>query len=167
MSYAYPRNIGTSTLPSFVPSKSLRTADRPWGGLPRAAKQWIAEVADSLRTTRLRNRDEVQRSSILVLKRVFTIANAIILLWILTLWWGERTVFRESIEACAWENWESWVSCSWHYCPLEMQSCYGNVTDRWCYASLKMQHHIMSPSSPTRNSLIPTPTPAGHGHSQP
>ncbi|KAJ5547452.1 hypothetical protein N7494_005037 [Penicillium frequentans] len=108
MSYAYPRNIGASTLPSFTPSKSPRTVDHPWSGFPRAAKQWIAEGADSLRTARPRNRHDVRRSAVLVFKRVFTIANAVILLWVLTLWWGERTVFRKSIEACAWENWESW-----------------------------------------------------------
>lgn len=30
--------------------------------------------------------------------------------WILTLWWGERVVFRRSIEQCAWDRWETWVS---------------------------------------------------------
>lgn len=42
--------------------------------------------------------------------RLFTIANALVVLWLFTLWWGERTVFQESLEACAWENWEQWVS---------------------------------------------------------
>ena len=30
--------------------------------------------------------------------------------WILTLWWGERVVFRRSIAQCAWDRWETWVS---------------------------------------------------------
>lgn len=48
-------------------------------------------------------------------KAVFSVANALILLWVWTLWWGERTVFRESLESCAWGNWEHWVSwfCGW------------------------------------------------------
>lgn len=44
------------------------------------------------------------------LRRIFTIANGLIALWVFTLWWGERTVFRESVESCVWGNWEHWVS---------------------------------------------------------
>jgi len=33
----------------------------------------------------------------------------VILMWIFTLWWGERTVFQEHIDACVWDNWEHWV----------------------------------------------------------
>lgn len=51
----------------------------------------------------------MQSSARLVLKRLVSIANAVILLWIFTLWRGERTVFQESIDACAWEAWEAWV----------------------------------------------------------
>lgn len=43
-------------------------------------------------------------------KVIFTIPNALIVLWICTLWWGERTVFRDSVESCVWSDWEKWVS---------------------------------------------------------
>ena len=33
-----------------------------------------------------------------------------IVLWVISLWWGERVVFRRSVETCAWDRWESWVS---------------------------------------------------------
>ncbi|KAJ5765909.1 hypothetical protein N7520_005468 [Penicillium odoratum] len=107
MSYAYPRNIGPSTLPSFIPSKT-RTLDRTWDDLPGAAKRWIGEGANSIRTARPRIRHDMQRSAIVIFKRIFTIINAVILLWCFTLRWGERTIFQESIDACIWQNWESW-----------------------------------------------------------
>lgn len=34
---------------------------------------------------------------------------ALIIVWWVVLWWGEEVVFRRSVEACAWRNWESWV----------------------------------------------------------
>ncbi|XHG03475.1 hypothetical protein AWENTII_006778 [Aspergillus wentii] len=39
---------------------------------------------------------------------MFTVANGLILLWVFTLWWGERTVFQDSFETCLWESWEKW-----------------------------------------------------------
>lgn len=30
-------------------------------------------------------------------------------LWIYTLWWGERLIFRRQVQDCTWEHWESWV----------------------------------------------------------
>jgi hypothetical protein len=52
-----------------------------------------------------------RRSSIIVFVRlIFSVTNALLLLWIGTLWWGERTVFRDSVKACSWDKWESWVS---------------------------------------------------------
>lgn len=33
-----------------------------------------------------------------------------IIIWVFTLWWGERVVFRYSIERCSWDHWENWVS---------------------------------------------------------
>lgn len=44
-----------------------------------------------------------------IARYVFTVSNALIALWICTLWWGERTVFRDSVKACNWGNWERWV----------------------------------------------------------
>lgn len=43
-------------------------------------------------------------------RRVFTVPIALILLWFWTLWWGERTVFQESLDKCVWDKWEKWVS---------------------------------------------------------
>jgi hypothetical protein len=32
------------------------------------------------------------------------------LLWVWTLWRGERSVFQESMQSCVWDSWEKWVS---------------------------------------------------------
>lgn len=43
-------------------------------------------------------------------RRLLSVSNALILLWICLLWWGERLVFRNSLTACQWNQWEQWVS---------------------------------------------------------
>jgi hypothetical protein len=47
----------------------------------------------------------------LVFRRLFTVANAVVLMWLFTIWYGERTVFQEAIDRCVWESWEKWVCC--------------------------------------------------------
>jgi hypothetical protein len=47
-----------------------------------------------------------------LLRRLFSLVNVIILIWIFTLYWGERTLFSRSIDACDWRHWESWVRSS-------------------------------------------------------
>lgn len=113
MSYAYPRSTGASSLPSFgskLPSSRLGLVNQTWDRVPSAAKQWFSEGVASLRSSRPRSRREVQSTLKLGLKRLFRITSAVIVLWLFTLWWGERAVFQESIDACAWEAWEAWVS---------------------------------------------------------
>jgi hypothetical protein len=43
-------------------------------------------------------------------KGLLNLPNALIILWIIVLLWGERWVFEGSINACQWTNWERWVS---------------------------------------------------------
>ena len=43
------------------------------------------------------------------LKAFATLRFAFILLWALTLSWGEGTVFKQRVRDCAWDRWESWV----------------------------------------------------------
>ncbi|KAF2707568.1 hypothetical protein K504DRAFT_482957 [Pleomassaria siparia CBS 279.74] len=43
-------------------------------------------------------------------RSLFTLVKVLVVVWLATLYWGERTVFRDSIEACRWENWENWAS---------------------------------------------------------
>ena len=110
MSYAYQRSTGASSLPSFnsIPS-SGGLVNQACNRVIPAAKQWIEEGVDTIRSSRPRTRDEARNQAKVVLKSLFSIPSAVVLLWVFTLWWGERTVFQESIDACAWEAWETWV----------------------------------------------------------
>ncbi|KAJ5118041.1 hypothetical protein N7526_011064 [Penicillium atrosanguineum] len=109
MSYAYSRSAGASSLPSFnsIPS-SEGLVNQACNRVIPAAKQWIEEGVDTIRSSRPRTRDEAKNQAKMVLKSLFSIPSAVVLLWVFTLWWGERTVFQESIDACAWEAWETW-----------------------------------------------------------
>lgn len=40
---------------------------------------------------------------------IFSLPNALIVLWIFLLWWGEVVVFRSSVQSCEWRSWERWV----------------------------------------------------------
>jgi hypothetical protein len=42
-------------------------------------------------------------------RRLFTLANALVLLWWVVLYWGERGTFNGSIDSCSWDKWEDWV----------------------------------------------------------
>jgi hypothetical protein len=109
MSYAYPRSAGASSLPSFN-SISGSASGRIWQALerlPSTAKQWVAEGTAGFGRTR--GRTDARGLARLVLRRLFTVANALILVWLFTLWRGERTVFQEAIDRCLWESWEKWV----------------------------------------------------------
>ncbi|KAG5288625.1 cell division control protein [Histoplasma capsulatum G186AR] len=43
-----------------------------------------------------------------LLRLVCSLQNILILLWAVTLWWGERRVFRDSVRECEWAAWEQW-----------------------------------------------------------
>ncbi|CAG8179324.1 unnamed protein product [Penicillium nalgiovense] len=110
MTFAYPRNTGAPSLPSFNQPESSRSSNilsRAWDCIPPPAKQWLS---GSLSRGIGRNRDGegIKMTAINLVKRIFTISNAIILLWVFSIWWGERTVFRDSINKCLWDNWEEW-----------------------------------------------------------
>jgi hypothetical protein len=110
MSYAYSRSTGASSLPSYKspPPKSPTFIDQAWDRLP-GAKQWVEDGVAAIGSRRSRDRGDVQSSATRIFRRIFTVANAVILVWVWTLWWGERTVFQEHIDACVWDNWEHWV----------------------------------------------------------
>jgi hypothetical protein len=48
-----------------------------------------------------------------LLRRWLSFVNVIILAWIVTIYWGERSVYSRSINACDWRHWESWVHDAW------------------------------------------------------
>lgn len=48
-------------------------------------------------------------STLQKLKAFATFRFVFILLWALTLCWGEGVVFKHRVRNCAWDGWESWV----------------------------------------------------------
>ena len=52
----------------------------------------------------------VDKGSAWSLRRLLSLPNALILLWVVTVYWSERSVFSSSINSCDWRLWESWVS---------------------------------------------------------
>ncbi|KAJ5455613.1 uncharacterized protein N7458_003877 [Penicillium daleae] len=108
MSYAYPRSAGASSLPSFnsVTGRASGVVRQALEGLPATAKEWFAEGAAGFGRTR--GRSDARGMAAMVLRRLFTVANAVVVMWLFTLWWGERTVFQGAIDRCVWESWEKW-----------------------------------------------------------
>ena len=45
-----------------------------------------------------------------LLGQILSITNVLILVWLCTIWWGESLVFKASLAACQWDQWEQWVS---------------------------------------------------------
>ena len=41
-------------------------------------------------------------------RRLFSLANALVVIWWVVLYWGEKGVFNSTIESCNWEAWEKW-----------------------------------------------------------
>lgn len=43
------------------------------------------------------------------LKSFFSVPLGLILLWVFTLWWGEKMTFKRTVADCAWARWENRV----------------------------------------------------------
>ncbi|KAL4781344.1 cell division control protein/putative DNA repair exonuclease [Aspergillus varians] len=80
--------------------------------LPSWATQRMSSVAQipSTLLNKVKTTGELKALALRMIRTLFTITNGLIVLWICTLWWGERTIFRDSVESCAWGGWEKWPS---------------------------------------------------------
>lgn len=121
MSYAYP------SVPPYLPSRrdttpiSTSTSDSSGlliqlrDSLPPWIRQTIAEMRSRPLSSLLQTGRGDARSygfkitGRILLRRLFTFSNLLVLLWFWLLWWGERRVFRDSLEGCTWGDWEAWV----------------------------------------------------------
>lgn len=104
----------------FVEPPSL--FQRIYSSLPPVAKTTIARIqtrATRLATSYTRETRRRRRCgyALWLLRLVCSLQNILILLWVVTLWWGERKVFRDSVRECEWAGWERWV-CLWFLLTL-------------------------------------------------
>lgn len=108
---------GFSTRNHFVEPPGL--ADRLTASLPNgprtvlaASKARLYTGIENIKAAYARERRGNRRFGVILaaLRLVLTAPNVLLLIWLGTLWWGERTVFRDSVEACKWDSWENWVS---------------------------------------------------------
>jgi len=121
MTFAYPRNTGAPSLPSYNSKRaqSPNILNRVGDSIPQAAKQWLSvgcvRVRRGFKSARYAG---IKATAVNLVKGIFTIPNAIILLWIFSIRWGERTVFEDHINHCLWDSWEEWVSVQ--RCPSQL-----------------------------------------------
>ncbi|KAL4928995.1 putative manganese ion homeostasis (Fr) [Aspergillus undulatus] len=110
MSYSYLPTSASAYRPSRRELSLSGTLKTVHDALPQWATQGMSTAAGaaSSRLNKYKNKDEVKALVTRTSKTLFTITNGLIVLWICTLWWGERSVFRDSIESCTWGAWEQW-----------------------------------------------------------
>lgn len=117
MTFVYSPNTGASSpysLPLYrqkqtqSPNYLNRLADL----IPPVVKQWL--MGDAHRGLKRAKDDGLKLTAVRLVKGIFTLPNAIILLWIFSIRWGERTVFEDHINQCLWDSWEEWVSIAHH-----------------------------------------------------
>lgn len=41
-------------------------------------------------------------------KRLLRLTTALVLIWLVAVWWGERGIFKSAVAQCEWQNWERW-----------------------------------------------------------
>lgn len=93
-------------LPSFLGSYIPVLQDGPAQGHSSSSK--LPTHVDWKQICR-RSLGSIRRLRSWRLKDLLGIQLALIIVWWVVLWWGEEVVFRRSVEACAWGEWESWV----------------------------------------------------------
>lgn len=150
MSYAYPHSHGASSgsyrpvsrEPDMEPATfSQQMRDY----LPSWTQQWAMELTNGIQSW-----DGMLSLLRRTFRWIFTITNALVVLWACTLWWGERTIFQDSVKACAWGNWEKWV------CDIVALRSFADCLYLWIHltvvlCSLKTPCRTMSRSSPIPN----------------
>ncbi|KAE8389684.1 hypothetical protein BDV23DRAFT_156692 [Aspergillus alliaceus] len=117
MSYSYQNSTSAE---AYRPARRDYYADSSHvqsgllNALPPLLRQWGARLQTRWISPILHGTESSQDSRQLsawpwrILRHIFTITNGLAILWFFTLWWGERTVFQDSVDKCVWENWEKW-----------------------------------------------------------
>ncbi|KUJ24128.1 uncharacterized protein LY89DRAFT_703337 [Mollisia scopiformis] len=107
-----PTYYSTSTRDHFVEPPSLlsRLISALPSGLPAQMHRVFESPTQSTTASRIpRSLRRWERSCLsLHPRRLLSLPHAFIAIWVVLLLWGERWVFRSSVQECKWENWESW-----------------------------------------------------------
>jgi hypothetical protein len=114
--------VGNDVQPFLFPSPPMtrKLSDHGQHGTISSRYEWFLDSAwlrlkavISSTTSRARRLNwDRQGSRARPVARLFNIRNALIFTWLCTIWWGERIVFKNSLQACRWNRWEHWVSAS-------------------------------------------------------
>lgn len=118
MSYAYSgRSSGASSRPPYYSSydESDSIVGRASSTVYSYARDSIVERIEDVKSRfgygrRPRKMKSFWQEIRSCIRAAFSIANLLVIMWIFTLWWGERTIFQDKISQCFWESWENWVS---------------------------------------------------------
>ncbi|KAL4768725.1 hypothetical protein BDW60DRAFT_196808 [Aspergillus nidulans var. acristatus] len=112
MNYSY---LPTSTH-AYSPARREIASSGILQSIHDALPHWVSQRMSSVVRTasnqleKYKSRAELKALTLRTIRTLFTVTNGLIIIWIWTLWWGERTVFRDSVDACAWNAWEKWPS---------------------------------------------------------
>ncbi|CZR55217.1 related to protein FR, involved in hyphal branching [Phialocephala subalpina] len=87
-----------SALPSGLSAQMQRLFDSQNGGYSSVSTAHTPHLPRSLR--------RLERS--FHPRKLLSLPHVFIAVWVVLLLWGERWVFRSSVEDCRWENWERW-----------------------------------------------------------
>ncbi|KAI1959288.1 hypothetical protein LOZ58_004559 [Ophidiomyces ophidiicola] len=89
--------------------------ERAYHSLPHAAKTVLLVLrarGDAVAAAYSRERRRVKHKrggwALALLRLLFSLPTLMIGMWFVTLWWGERTVFRDAVDECVWDKWEKW-----------------------------------------------------------
>ncbi|QKX55232.1 uncharacterized protein TRUGW13939_02324 [Talaromyces rugulosus] len=113
MSYAYSgSNSGSSSRSPYYSSYD-ESDTRTRSAVYSYARDSVVETIETVksrfgygrRPRKLKSFWQEVRSS---LRAAFSVANLLVVIWVFTLWWGERTIFQDRISECFWDSWENW-----------------------------------------------------------
>ena len=90
----YGMPVGVYSEPESLTHQALRLA--------RAFAVYRVKPAVERQAHRLRHGNWTFRG-------LFSVVRVLLVLWIITLYWGERSLFDDALESCRWEDWEDWV----------------------------------------------------------
>ncbi|KAL9109095.1 MAG: hypothetical protein Q9227_006186 [Pyrenula ochraceoflavens] len=113
MSYA-PMNGLRSTRNHYVDPPTL--IERARNAIDPLLKESIEEAktlsAESTNVVKQLVRGDNKKAFKVISRRFLSVRSALVLIWVLLLWWGERLVFEHAVQSCDWGNWEKWPAAS-------------------------------------------------------